>query len=66
MVILSFTVGLSGRTGLVPMIQTVLEATLQLDPKKRELGKVIECLSGRFVPKKERFEFFFFEFFLNF
>lgn len=35
----------------LPMIQAVLEATLQLDPKKRDLGKVIECLSGRFVPK---------------
>jgi len=35
----------------LPMIQTVLEATLQLDPMKRDLRKVIECLSGRFVPK---------------
>jgi serine/threonine protein kinase len=34
----------------LPMINTILLSTLQLDPRKRNLGTVIQCLSARFVP----------------
>lgn len=30
-----------------PMIENILSLTLQFDPVKRDLGKVIECLSGK-------------------
>jgi serine/threonine protein kinase len=33
-----------------PMIEAILDSTLQLDPGKRDLGQVVQCLSGRFVP----------------